>query len=305
MSQPTVTCVIATRGGREDLLRRAIRSVMAQDYQGTIETVVVFDRVEVDPLDDVIVLPGRSLRTITNDRTPGLAGGRNTGILAATGDLVAFCDDDDEWRPTKTRRQLHLLADNPDAVLVAASIEVITGGQSIVRTAPARAEHADFLTSRITEYHPSGFMLRREDLLGPVGLVDELVPGSFGEDYELLLRATNHGPVVACDGPLVVVHWDRPSFFTSKWQTNADGLAYIVGKYPEIRDDRTGLARIAGQIAFACALAGNHKVARRWAATSLRAKASSLRAWGALAVSSRVVSGPWLVRTVNAHGKGL
>lgn len=305
MSTPTVTCVIATRGGREELLRRAIRSVVAQDYQGTIETIVVFDRVEVDPLDDVMLLPGRTLRTTVNDRTPGLAGGRNTGILEADGELIAFCDDDDEWQPSKIRRQINLLGDNPEAVLVGASIEVITAGQSVVRTAPARAEHADFLASRITEYHPSGFLMRRADLLGRVGLVDELVPGSFGEDYELLLRATNHGPVVAVDAPLVIVHWDRPSFFTSKWQTNADGLAYIVGKYPEIRGDRTGLARIAGQIAFASALAGNNQLARRWAGTSLRAKASSMRAWGALAVSSHVVSGPWLVRTVNAHGKGL
>lgn len=305
MSSPTITCVIATRGGREALLRRAIRAVMQQDYEGTIETVVVFDRVEPDPLDDVMLLPGRTLRTITNDRTPGLAGGRNTGIFAAAGDLVAFCDDDDEWRPAKIRRQVQLLADNPEAVLAAASIEVVTAGKSVVRTAPARAVHSDFLASRITEYHPSGFLMRREDLLGRVGLVDEHVPGSFGEDYELLLRATNHGPVVAAEEALVVVHWDRPSFFTSKWQTNADGLAYIVYKYPEIRTDKTGMARIAGQIAFASALAGNYRSARSWARTSLSARLTSLRAWGALAVSTRLVSGPWLVRTVNAYGKGL
>ena len=47
---------------------------------------------------------------MTNERTPGLAGGRNSGILAGSGELVAFCDDDDEWLPTKVEKQVEALA---------------------------------------------------------------------------------------------------------------------------------------------------------------------------------------------------
>ncbi len=48
--------------------------------------------------------PPRSVQVITNTRTPGLAGARNSGIMAPSGELVAFCDDDDEWLQGKVRR---------------------------------------------------------------------------------------------------------------------------------------------------------------------------------------------------------
>jgi len=98
---PSVSVGIATCG-RPELLRAAVRAALGQEYAGDIEVIVVYDRVVVDPLDDIVVRAGRrALRTMANSRTPGLAGGRNTGILAARGELTSFCDDDDEWLPTK------------------------------------------------------------------------------------------------------------------------------------------------------------------------------------------------------------
>ena len=61
------------------------------------------------------------------------------------------------------------------------------------------------LDDRIMALHPSGFLLRRADLLGSIGLVDEELAGGYGEDYDLLLRAAAHGPVVAVPEPLVQV----------------------------------------------------------------------------------------------------
>ena len=99
-----VSVVIATRN-RPELVRKAIASVIAQDYAGEIEVVLVFDQSEPD-LTMASDAPGRTVRVITNTRTPGLAGARNSGIQAAEGPWVAFCDDDDHWRPEKITRQL-------------------------------------------------------------------------------------------------------------------------------------------------------------------------------------------------------
>lgn len=44
----------------------------------------------------------------------GLAGARNSGIAAATGALVGFCDADDLWRPEKLARHVAHFAANPD-----------------------------------------------------------------------------------------------------------------------------------------------------------------------------------------------
>ena len=75
-----VDVVIATHH-RPELLRRRSPGVTAQDVNCEITILVVFDRSEPD-LSLVSELPGRRVRVIRNTRSPGLAGARNTGILA-------------------------------------------------------------------------------------------------------------------------------------------------------------------------------------------------------------------------------
>ncbi|WP_221585055.1 glycosyltransferase family 2 protein [Microbacterium sp. G2-8] len=299
---PLVTVVIATRD-RAELLRRAIRSVLAQDVAGFLEIVVVFDGSPVDPLDDVG--PGRHmLRTVANTRTPGLAGARNTGILAARAEAVAFCDDDDEWEPGKLASQLPLLED-PDVVLAATGIRILSSGGSHVRTPPATTRLDDLVRSRITELHPSSFLLRTHDLRGRLGLVDEELPTGYGEDYDLLLRAARIGAVAAVPDPLTIVHWDRASFFTERWQGIVDGLGYLLDKHPEFAGSATGRARVEGQIAFAHGALGSLADARHWAGRALRDDRRQARAYLALCVGLRLVSGPRIVRALNARGRGV
>ncbi|RNE67469.1 glycosyltransferase family 2 protein [Cryobacterium tepidiphilum] len=301
---PGVSVVIATRG-RPQLLRAAVRAILAQDYAGDVDVVVVYDRIEIDPLDDIAVPEGRRLKTTANVRAPGLAGGRNTGILATSGELVAFCDDDDEWLPGKLGRQVETWQADPGAIMVATGIRIETGEQSHVRLPPDRVEFADLLLSRITELHPSSFLMRRSDLLGQVGLVDEELPASYGEDYDLLLRMARQGHVLAVREPLVIVHWDRASFFSEKWRGIADGLSYLLAKHQRFAESPKGSARIEGQVAFAFAALGDRGDAWQWALRTIRHDAFQLRAYAAVAIASRVVPAGPLVRLVNSRGRGL
>ena len=94
-----MTVIVPTRD-RPVMLARAVRSIIGQSYPGEIECVIVFD--QSDPAQvNVELPPGRRVRLVTNTRTPGAAGARNTGIMASDGPLVAFCDDDDAWDPSK------------------------------------------------------------------------------------------------------------------------------------------------------------------------------------------------------------
>jgi len=301
---PSVSVVIATRG-RPELLRKAVSAALSQDYSGSLEVLVVFDQVEIDRLADVAVPEGRRLRTIENTRTPGLAGGRNTGILAADGELVAFCDDDDEWLDGKLAAQSDALAAAPEASLVATGIRIESAGGSHVRLPPPRATFADFLDSRITEIHPSTFLIRRADLLGGIGLVDEALPASYGEDYDLLLRAARLGPVVSVVEPYVVINWKRASFFAGRWEGIAAGLSYLLRKFPEFDLAPRGTARIAGQVAFAHAALGHRAEARTWAVDAIRRDRGQLRAYAALAVAAHVAPPALLVNLVNRTGRGL
>lgn len=300
----SVSAVITTCG-RPELLRKAVRSILDQSYEGAIEVVVVFDKIAVDPLTDIEVPPGRRLSTIPNTRTPGLAGGRNTGILAAGGDVIGFCDDDDDWHREKLVRQMSTWEQAPQAVAIASAIDIRTDGSNIVRTPPAQVSFDNFLRSRVTAVHPSTMLYRRADLIGRIGLVDEQLPAGYGEDYDLLIRATRFGDVHSTQEPLVSVLWDRPSFFAGRWENIAAGLSYILAKFPEFEGSAQGTARIAGQVAFAQAALGQRKLARSWARRSLRSDWKQLRAYAALVVSTGLVDAGWLVRQMQKAGRGI
>lgn len=302
-SAPTVSVVIPTRD-RPALLRRAIQRVSEQRFDGEIDCIVVFDQSEPD-LPVVETPQNVRLRAVTNERSPGLAGARNAGAVAATGELLAFCDDDDEWLPEKLARQVAVLDANDDVRLVATGIEVRYGERSFDRLSPRSTVSFDeLLEDRRTDVHPSTFLVRREAFLGEIGLVDEKLPGSYAEDYEWLLRATRLGPLHTIQEPLVRVHWHKSSYFSERWQMIASALSYLLEQYPEFDGNPRGFARIAGQIAFAHGAAGNRSEARRWARRTLSANWRQPRAYLGFAVSLGIPA-PLLLRLAHMAGRGI
>jgi glycosyltransferase involved in cell wall biosynthesis len=300
--------VIVPTRQRPELLARAVSSILRQDYAGEVECLVVFDQEEPTP-PPVDARDGREVKLLTNERSPGLAGGRNTGLLAATGELVAFCDDDDEWLPDKLRWQVAALGRDPAAIVAATGIEVVYEGRSVPRLPPVdRVPMRMLLRSRMTELHPSTFLARREGLLeqdGDDGLIDEALPGSYGEDYDWLLRAARRHPIVAVRRPLVRVHWHASSFFSQRWTMIIEALQYLLTRYPEFALEPDGLARIQGQIAFASAAAGLRADARRWARSALRNNWRERRAYVALLVSTGLVSAATVLRWAHRFGRGI
>ena len=303
-SAPTVSVVITTRS-RPTLLRRAVRSVLRQDYPASIELLIVFDQSNVDPLTDIVVPDQHALHILRNHRTPGLAGGRNTGIEAATQELVAFCDDDDEWMPDKLAKQAALFSTDPEASLVATGIRIQTEKSVHIRLPPARVTFQDLLRSRITEIHPSSFLMGRQNLLERIGLIDEALPGSYGEDYDLLLRAARTGPILSVVSPLVLIYWNRSSFFSERWDAIASGLTYLMHKHPELAGTGVGAARIEGQIAFAHAARADPSAALTWAKRAVSHDPRQLRAYAAVLVAARILPPEVVIRTVNRRGRGL
>jgi glycosyltransferase involved in cell wall biosynthesis len=274
--------VIATRD-RPELLRAAIRSVLGQDYDGDIRVFVVFDQHPEDPS----LTAGdahRSVTVVSNARTPGLAGARNTGILLGAAPLVAFCDDDDAWLPGKLRAQVDALGGDPAAVLASCGIRVRYGSTTTDRVlARGSVELRDLLRSRLMELHPSTFVVRR-DALERMDLVAEDIPGSYAEDYEFLLRAARQGRIVSVPVVGAEILWHRRSYFTARWATIVEALEWLLARYPEFESVRSGHGRISGQIAFATAAQGLRRAALRAIARTIRISPLEPRTALALAV---------------------
>ena len=231
---PSVTAIVATLGRRE--LARAIDAIVDHDYEGPLDVIVVFDDGEPDLGLVRDGRDGRRVQVMVNERTPGLAGGRNTGLLAATGDLVAFCDDDDEWRPGKLRAQVIALEGLPGAKAATAGIEIHYKDRRRVRIPETeRMTFEGFLFDRQTEAHPSTFLFDRRFLLDEVGFVDEELPGSLAEDYDLLLRVARLGPIAVAPAPFATIHWGEASFFSRRWQMTYDAPGPPARQVPRVR----------------------------------------------------------------------
>jgi glycosyltransferase involved in cell wall biosynthesis len=298
---PKVSAVVATRN-RPALLLEAVTSILGQSYPGELECLVVFDQCEpVTP--DADIPANRYLRVLENVREPGLAGARNTGVTEATGTVVAFCDDDDRWRPEKISRQLELLTRSA-ADFVACGIQIHYSGHATDRVPPERTCFDQLVRNRVTALHPSTFVFRRS-LLDEIGLVDEELPGSHCEDYDLLLRAAEKAPVLALQQTLVDVLWHEQSFFAERWQVISEALRYMLAKYPALRTDAAGRARIEAQIAFAEAALARRREAYRFSYRALRGNLAERRAYLALAVASRVIPAQSIVRAANRRGRGI
>jgi glycosyltransferase involved in cell wall biosynthesis len=296
---PSVGVVIPTHN-RPKLLRRAIESVLAQEYDGQVRVVVVYDRAEPDQS-----LAGDRVEVLANTRTPGLPGSRNTGILALDTDLVASCDDDDEWLPGKLAAQVAALWVEPDAVLASCGILIDFNGREVTRLAGGdRVRFDDLVGDRVMSVHSSTYVARREALID-MGMVDETIPGGQGEDWDLALRAARRHPIVNVDRPYVRVLFGQTSYYAQAWETKVEALRWFLDRYPEIGRSPDAAGRVYGQIAFGYATIGRRREAVRWAGRAMRANWKERRVPFALAVASGVVSGKRVLLTLHTRGRGI
>lgn len=269
-SLPLVSVVLPTHG-RPDLVRASIEAVVEQSYAGDLECVVVHDREDVDPSLAALGRPGREVRAIGNERTPGLAGARNTGIRQIRGTVVASCDDDDVWHRTKLERQVALLLDQPDLLVAGSGIRLILPDDRI-RLWPGRSERVSrraLLRNRVKELHSSTLVMRR-DAFAKVGDYDEGLPGGYAEDYDWILRASRVGRIGVVKEPLADISKVGQSYYTGRAENAVVALEAFLAKHPEIETERRGHARILGQIAFNRAAAGDRRGALRDAARAWR-----------------------------------
>ena len=109
---PLVTIVVPAFNVAKTL-RETLSSLQAQTFQD-YEIIIVDDgstdetpRIARSFFDDPRI-------RMVNQRNRGLAGARNSGITAAKGELIGFCDSDDIWEPSKLAAHVQHLKLNQD-----------------------------------------------------------------------------------------------------------------------------------------------------------------------------------------------
>ena len=223
--------VIIPTYNRSDLLREAIRSVLAQTFQD-FEVIIVNDFSSEDILSVVKEFRDERLRYLLNQRCKGVSGARNTGIFAANGAWTAFLDSDDEWNSNK----LHLVRER---------IRKIDQDTGVVYTGYVIYDFIKRHQLSVHVPHKDGWIQDdllysnyigtfsvvsiRSDLLKAVGGCDERF--CYMEDGDLYVRLAGLSKVASINEPLTYVRTqnrDRLSFHMGK---RVDAFEFFLVKH--------------------------------------------------------------------------
>ena len=229
--------VIITTHNRPALLPRASESARASAAQ--IEIVVVDDASSDETAEVCKSING--INYVRVERNQGVAGARNIGLVASSGDYLSFLDDDDLRLPGSIDQQVRILDQSPEAALVYAQA-IPEDPDGTRRSAfPAVCPQGDILWQLlIRNFIPSGSVVFRRACLTQIGLLDDSIPGI--DDWDLWIRIVERFPVVAVATPVIV--W-RQSTATSA-QGSSDSVALIERGRRRFREEWVRLARVAG-----------------------------------------------------------
>lgn len=266
---PAVSVILATRD-RPQLVGRAARSVLDQDYRD-LELIVVDDGSAVPARDALTDLEDRRVRFVRADDPLGPAKARNLGLEVAEGTWVGFQDDDDEWLPGKLSRQMDL------AARAASEVGVVYG--PFLRVGPDGSERAGGRTPErdrgdlLDPLLKGNFValpaaLVRRDCFEAVGRFDPGL-GCF-EDWELFIRLAARYRFDRVDGPVVAAHESPGSVNQAPSEVQAGAYRRILDRHRAIIEKRPAIhADFLFHIAHHLCLSGELRAGRSYHSKSL------------------------------------
>lgn len=185
------------RGG----VARSIESAINQDYPD-VEIIVVDDNglgTAFQIRTQEIVAKYPSIKYLPHKVNKNGAAARNTGLRAATGDYIAFLDDDDIFLPEKLTKQKDFLDNNP--YFQACYCFALSSSGRPKKTIPFEGDVSKPLLLGLSSMYTPSLFFRKKTIL-EIGGFNE----SFRrhQDYELLLKYFQAGYKIGClNEPLI------------------------------------------------------------------------------------------------------
>ncbi|WP_424002628.1 glycosyltransferase family 2 protein [Haloarcula salina] len=226
--------VVVTTYERPELCKRALRSVAAQTYEPD-EIVVVEDASE-SGIEDWLEAELPDATYVRHDTNRGLAATRNTGLSVASGDYVAYLDDDDEWLPARLKRQIATLEglsdeERRDVGAVNCGVERRNpAGETLSIALPDNeGDLAVSIRDLGASTYPSTFLFRRA-ALETVGGFDESLPSSIDHDIWMELAVAGF-EVRRVMEPLVITYISPREQMTGDTAERISGVRQYLEKW--------------------------------------------------------------------------
>lgn len=185
MSGTLVSVIVPTRD-RPAFLRQALESIRAIEGDDLRFEILVGDNGAVPETRAVAEAFGARHIKVAGE---GAAASRNAALDAATGDFIAFLDDDDVWLPGNVREHLALLDRRPELEGVLGQVVCVDQNLHPIMApwpSPWPGEGDDLVRAMLSGYYPQlGATLVRASVAREVGRFDETLLGDQDWDWQL------------------------------------------------------------------------------------------------------------------------
>lgn len=257
-----VTAVITTHG-RLSLLKKAVESVKKQTY-GQIELIVVDDCSSDGTKEWAEQQSDFRYIYISKSESKGGNYARNIGIKAASGDLIAFLDDDDAWYPAKIEKQVALIRSNEELGFVYTGRYIVYEGGHKVPDMPMSERKGDISKDVFTYILcTTSTLMAKKDVVLAAGMFDEAL--QFWQETDLIIRMaqiskTDYVPEALVDY-LQVASASDPQKLSAKLDQWIHAVEYINNKHKalisQLSDEQKRLRKllIYGDAANRCLMA--------------------------------------------------
>ena len=229
--------VVVPLYNKENCIRMTLESVKKQSFKD-YEVIVVDDGSTDRSLEEARKIKSENI-TIIHQQNQGVSVARNTGILHAQGQYIAFLDADDEWEPDYLKTIDHLIEKYPESDMYVTAYRVDMGnGKShySARLTPATGCLESYWLTYQYAYDfvwTSATVIRTSAVL-KAGLFR---PGEkIGQDLDLWSRVARNNPKVAYSSE-VCVNYHRMAEANARTRVKvAKADAFIKNLEEELED---------------------------------------------------------------------
>ncbi|MAZ15766.1 MAG: hypothetical protein CL535_05465 [Ahrensia sp.] len=213
MSSVKASVIVAVYNGAKTLTQ-TIESILSQTY----------DNFELLLIDDGSTDESKNLieKYLEDERVKyfkkqngGVASARNFGIARATGEVIGFCDQDDQWLPQKLEKQIPLFSD-PDVGLVYSWVDIDRHGKRECSTPGFEGECFEALLNR--NFVSCCTAMVRRTVLNQVNGLDESRELHGVDDRHLWLKVARISKLAVAKTPLAIyfIHGENYSLDNKK-----------------------------------------------------------------------------------------
>jgi len=229
-----ISVILTTYKREPKVVCRALDSVLQQTYKN-YELIVVDDSPESflarDSVKKEIIKNSIDIHInyIQHEKNLGACAARNTGLRNATGEYIAFLDDDDVWKPDKLEKQITKMIET-NAGLIYCKYIFFYEEQNIYIEVE-RKFYRGYVFKELMKSNfiaSTSFPLIKKECFDKCGFFDENLKSS--QDYDMWLRIAKCFTVNYVDESLVIYYVHMNDQISKNIQNKLQGSLSIIKK---------------------------------------------------------------------------